>query len=75
MKIKLFILIVTFIFTTMNLFGTTVNGRFVVITNDGVNYVVKLQLNTDTGIELECNNIIYFVVSNYYKSTIYCSSK
>ncbi len=51
MKIKLFILIVTFIFTTMNLFGTTVNGRFVVITNDGVNYVVKLQLNTDTGID------------------------
>jgi len=29
--------------------ATTVNGRFFTLTNDGTNYTVKLQINTDTG--------------------------
>ncbi len=34
-----------------SLFATTLNGRFLVVTNNGTDYVVKLQINTDTGID------------------------
>ena len=51
MKLKFFILTFLFItFTLINLNAqATVNGRFVVLTNNGTIYEIKLQLNTNTG--------------------------
>ena len=48
MKRNLFILLISLIILNINN-ATTVNGRFNVLTNDGSIYVVKLQINTDTG--------------------------
>ena len=46
---KLLLVICLSIFTVYNFtFGSQINGRFVVISSDSTNYIVKLQLNTDT---------------------------
>ncbi len=46
---KLLSVIFLCIFNVYNFtFGSQINGRFVVISSDSTNYIVKLQLNTDT---------------------------
>jgi hypothetical protein len=43
------ILIILILFINIEIFSTTVNGRFVVVVNNGSVYSVKVQINTDTG--------------------------
>jgi Secretion system C-terminal sorting domain len=46
---KRIILLFVLVFHCVIISATTVNGRIVVLTNDGSNYSVKIQINTDTG--------------------------
>ena len=48
---NLLILTMIIAITTIPIYSTDVNGRFLVITNNGINYTVRLQLNTNTGID------------------------
>ena len=46
---NIFILTILILFINIELYSTTVNGRFVVLVNNGSVYSVKVQINTDTG--------------------------
>jgi hypothetical protein len=46
---NIFILIILTLFINIELYSTTVNGRFVVLVSNGSVYSVKVQINTDTG--------------------------
>lgn len=48
---NIFILTILILFINIELFSTTMNGRFVVLVNNGSVYSVKVQINTDTGID------------------------
>ena len=48
---NIFILTILILIINIELYSTTVNGRFVVLVNNGSVYSVKVQINTDTGID------------------------
>lgn len=46
---NIFVLTILILFINFEIYSTTVNGRFVVVVNNGGTFSVKVQINTDTG--------------------------
>lgn len=46
---NIFVMAILILFVNVEIYSTTVNGRFVVVVNNGSTYSVKVQINTDTG--------------------------
>ncbi|MBK9097327.1 MAG: T9SS type A sorting domain-containing protein [bacterium] len=63
MHYMIYSFILTFILAISS-YSTTVNGRFSVVTNNGTNYSVTVQLNTDTGTDDLGGSTIVFNFNN-----------
>ncbi len=50
------------VFLVKSIIATTIHGKIIVIMNDGSNYVVKVQLNTNTGTEDLLVSIYYLLL-------------
>src|SRR3990170_5474688 len=61
---NIFILTILILFINIELYSTTVNGRFVVLVNNGSVYSVKVQINTDTGTDDLGGSTILFNFNN-----------
>ncbi|HQF43973.1 MAG TPA: T9SS type A sorting domain-containing protein [Ignavibacteriaceae bacterium] len=61
---NIFIITILILFINIELYSTTVNGRFVVLVNNGSIYSVKVQINTDTGTDDLGGSTIVFNFNN-----------
>ncbi len=64
MKTKLFFISILIFAVLTVIEATTVNGKFSVVENNGLNYSVKLQINTDSGTDDMGSSTIVFEFDN-----------